>query len=104
MFDGEKATYEILFDIASYRSWFSPNIYDKKHKFLIKALKYAISDLTEKQKEYVSLWMDGMSMKEVAEYCGVDKSTVSRTITRAKRKLKKTLKPIVEWNEIFCQF
>lgn len=104
MFDGEKARYEILFDIASYRNWIHQNIPDKKHKFLIKALRYAMADLTEKQKEYILLWMEGMNMREVAEYCGVEKSTVSRTISRGKKRLEKILRPIIEWNEIFCQF
>lgn len=51
------------------------------------------SDLTKKQKSYIMLYYrDGVSETEIARRMGVNKSTVSRTINRAKQRLLKSLK------------
>lgn len=48
--------------------------------------------LTEKQRHYLTLYYeDGLSMTEIAVHCGIDKSTVSRGITRAVKALKKSV-------------
>lgn len=104
MFEVEKAPYEISFDRQSYKNWLHSDAGDKKYKFLKKALIWALGELPPKEKQYILLWMEGMTMTEVARTCGVDKSTVSRTIKRGRIKLKKMLTPIVEWNTIFCDF
>lgn len=44
--------------------------------------------LTEKQMAYLRLWSTGESMDSVALHFGVSKSTVSRTITRAKNRMQ----------------
>ena len=36
--------------------------------------------LTKKQRQYLSLYLSGYNMIEIAEMCSVNKSTVSRTI------------------------
>ena len=38
--------------------------------------------LTKKQRQYLSLYLSGYNMIEIAEMCSVNKSTVSRTIGR----------------------
>lgn len=50
-------------------------------------------DLTPRQVELVSKYFfEHMTMDEIAKELGISKSTVSRTISRAKNNLKKCLK------------
>lgn len=58
-----------------------------------KALRALLEkDLTKKQKCYIILYYrDGLTVKEIAEKYGVDKSTVSRTINRGRQRLTGTL-------------
>lgn len=104
MFEEQKTGKEIRLDEMAFDQWIHPEQTDKKHMFLKRAIAKEIKNLTEKQREYVLLWAAGNKMVEIAKMCGVDKSTVSRTIKRAKNNLKKPLKLIVEWNEIFTDF
>ena len=49
-------------------------------------------DLTEKQAEAVHLYYDlGLSIPQIAQERGVHKSTVSRTLARARERLKRYL-------------
>ena len=50
------------------------------------------SELTEKQRQYVVAYYGGMKMDAIAKAVGVNKSTVSRTILRAHRRLRHVLK------------
>ena len=44
--------------------------------------------LTKKQKCYIMLYYrDGLTMEQIAKRCGVNKSTVSRTVNAARRKV-----------------
>ncbi|MBR6338169.1 MAG: helix-turn-helix domain-containing protein [Ruminococcus sp.] len=53
--------------------------------------------LTKTQKCYIMLYYrDGLTMAEIAERCNVNKSTVSRTIAAARRKVDKRLKRFME--------
>ncbi|MDD5937531.1 MAG: sigma-70 family RNA polymerase sigma factor [Clostridiales bacterium] len=50
-------------------------------------------DITEKQRRYLLLYYgDGMKMEEIGKRCGVDKSTVSRTIKRGELRLRRCLR------------
>lgn len=50
-------------------------------------------ELTERQREILSLYYDqGMTMPQIAEHLGVNRSTVSRTLRRAKDKLLRFLR------------
>lgn len=52
--------------------------------------------LSEKQQEYLrNYYFDGMSMRQSAEIHGVCISTVSRTISRAERRIRAALKYVV---------
>lgn len=44
--------------------------------------------LTPRQREMIKLYLDGQSGKEIAALLGVNKSTVSRSIAKAKKKLR----------------
>lgn len=65
-----------------------------KHMAMKKALYYVINnDLTKTQKSYIILYYKhGMKICEIAEQYGVNRSTVSRTISRAKNKIFNILK------------
>ncbi|MFI3254434.1 MAG: sigma-70 family RNA polymerase sigma factor [Eubacteriales bacterium] len=60
---------------------------------LSKILNKAIEEyLTEKQKDYLKLYYyEGLKQCEIAKIYGVEKSTVSRVIANAKRKIKKVV-------------
>lgn len=60
------------------------NLKKAKHA-LIQVIKY---DLTERQKEVITLYYyKEMKMSEIADILGLNVSTVSRTIRRAKKKI-----------------
>jgi len=48
--------------------------------------------LTKKQKCYIMYYYrDGLTMEEIAKRCGVNRSTVSRTVAAARRKIEQRL-------------
>lgn len=65
-----------------------------KHKAMKRALYFVINnDLTKTQKSYIILYYkQEMKISEIAEKYGVNRSTVSRTIKRAKEKIFNILK------------
>ena len=57
---------------------------------LIRALQ---EDVTPRQRQTLLLcYSDGLNMREIGERLGVDKSTVSRTIKRGERRLRRCLR------------
>ena len=57
---------------------------------LIRALR---EDVTEHQRQMLLLYYaEGLNMREIGERLGVDKSTVSRTIKRGERRLRRCLR------------
>ena len=57
---------------------------------LIRALQ---EDVTPRQRQTLLLYYsDGLNMREIGERLGVDKSTVSRTINRGERRLRRCLR------------
>lgn len=61
---------------------------------LIKNLRRAMeSELTPRQHQIMQLYfMEGAKISEIAKALGVNKSTVSRTLTRGKSRLQRCLK------------
>jgi RNA polymerase sigma factor (sigma-70 family) len=52
--------------------------------------------LSPKQYQYVQMYyVDGLKMTEIAERMNVNKSTVSRTISRAKQRLQHKISPLI---------
>ncbi len=64
----------------------------------IRVVKLALRDIlreeiSQKQKEYLALYYyDGLLMREIAERCGVNISTVSRTVSRARKNIISKMK------------
>lgn len=58
-------------------------------RFKLKVLHNILDNgLTKKQKCYIMLYYrDGLTMQEIADCMGVNRSTVSRTVTAARKKL-----------------
>lgn len=52
-----------------------------------------LQELTPRQRQFLALYYDeGMGMAQIAAATGVNCSTVSRTIARAKRRLQRSLR------------
>ena len=50
-------------------------------------------DVTPRQREYMTLYyIQGMTIEDVAQACGVNKSTVSRTLKRGRQRLYRCLR------------
>ena len=50
-------------------------------------------DVTQRQREYMVLYYgQGMSMEAIARQCGVNKSTISRTLKRGRQRLYRCLR------------
>lgn len=55
--------------------------------------KARAQELTQRQQEMLTLYYDqGMNMPQIAEFLQVNRSTVSRTIRRAKQRLYRVLR------------
>ena len=77
--------YEIHLEKVMFDTWLKEsgetNEADIEH--LQNCVHLAIKEcLTKKQGQYLSLYLSGYNMIEIAEMCSVNKSTVSRTIGR----------------------
>lgn len=97
----EKQTqYDIAIKMASYNKWLLSGAPDMRHSYLIMALKRSIEkDLTEKQRDYLLLYMKGVKQKEISLIYGVNQSTVTRTLSRAKKRIYRSLAPVAEFFE-----
>ena len=83
---------QLTMDRGQYMDWLAADRDDEMHEAhqtYIDAVKNSAAVLTERQKEIFDLWQDGMNVTQLAERFGVDKSTVSRTLTRAKARMKR---------------
>ena len=78
-------------DRARYREWLAAERDDEvraARRTCVDALGSSAVVLTERQREVFDLWQEGMRLKEIAARLGVDESTVSRTLTRGKKRLR----------------
>jgi RNA polymerase sigma-70 factor (ECF subfamily) len=66
----------------------------REHSRLRANLSRAITEeLTERQMQLITMYyIDGMSMKEIAKALSVNVSTVSRTLSRGRSRLRRCLK------------
>lgn len=91
----------VPFDIAcakaiSKQNFSSDAPSDEKYEreLVRKAIRYVVNqELTPKQRQYVVMYYgERLSMPQIAERCGVSKSTVSRTVLRARKNIAERLK------------
>ena len=66
----------------------------EKHRIMLKILRKVISEeLTERQREVITLYyFDRANIPQIAEILGVNRSTVSRTISRGSRNIMEKMK------------
>lgn len=66
---------------------------------LKRALKYVVeNEISERQREMILLYYyRGMNMPEIARHLGLNKSTVSRTLSRARYNIMTRLKWLTEY-------
>lgn len=62
---------------------------DDYHAEMKKAAAEAAKVLTEQQAFYYARWADGISITDIASSTGVDKTTVYRTLSRAKQRIRR---------------
>ena len=79
-------------DAAAYQTWTRAVREDEAerdaHSVYVETMKDSADVLTQRQQEMLDAWQDGTSVTKLAERFGVDKSTVSRTISRCKARLR----------------
>ncbi len=93
-----------------FNAWFISELYGKpadNHQQLVivqKALRRAIAeDLTARQREVLLLhYFENVPQTEIASRLGIHKSSVSRTIKRAKQRLEKSLHFYVDYLHCGC--
>ena len=83
-------------DIASLQLWQQGQQEDNRQQIrrLLVNLPLAVEEeLTPRQREMVFLYYDrGLKMSQIAQKLGVNRSTVSRTVKRAKQRLYRCLR------------
>lgn len=89
---------ELKRDRQTYKNWFqeltSSGTNEQELEHLKKVVILAIEELlTETQRaQFLAYYVDGMAMADIAGRYGIDKSSVSRTIKRARVRLQRVLK------------
>lgn len=85
-------------DRQAYADWFrtqfsaddEENAVQNLAKMIHAAIQY---ELTDPQRTYfTAYYLDGLTMEEIGEIHGVNKSTVSRTVKRARDRIERVLK------------
>ena len=82
---------QLTMDRGQYMDWLATDRDDEMHEAhqtYIDTVKSSAAVLTDRQKELFDLWQDGMNVTQLAEHFGIDKSTVSRTLTRGKARMR----------------
>lgn len=77
-------------DAAAYQNWLEhPQNDNPDHVRVLKALKMALDqELSDCQRRYVTAYyVEGLTVTQVAERYHITRATVSRTLTRARRRL-----------------
>ena len=82
-----------MVDLAVYSELMAQDNKDQINR-LKRNLTHALrQDITQRQREYMMLYYGkSMSMEAIAQQCGVNKSTVSRTLKRGRQRLYRCLR------------
>ena len=67
---------------------------DRLHSVAVRALREIVKEeLSERQKQFIVLYYyENKTMAEIADICGVNVSTVSRTLRRARKNITDRMK------------
>ncbi|MBE6838812.1 MAG: sigma-70 family RNA polymerase sigma factor [Ruminococcus sp.] len=90
-------------DVELLRMFNSPSNDDRLRRIAKLALVDIIkSELSEKQRKYIILYYyKGLKIDEIAKQSGVNKSTVSRTLSRARANIARRMKYYIEFGNRF---
>lgn len=82
-----------MVDLAVYTELMAQDNKEQMNR-LKRNLTHALrQDITQRQREYMMLYYGkSMSMEAIAQQCGVNKSTVSRTLKRGRQRLYRCLR------------
>lgn len=85
---------------AAYCDFFSEETNSAKIRSAVSLLSTVIAcELTQRQKECVSLYYySGLTMAEIASRLGINKSSVSRAISRARARIERSMKYAMQMN------
>lgn len=97
MFERPRSPAEYAQDRVAFTQWLNAandTGPDKGRSHALQMMGMALrEELTGTQRAYLTAYyVDGLTMREIGERHGVDKSTVSRAIKRAESRIKKVLK------------
>ena len=96
MFEKEKAPYEIKQDRAAFLQWLhaANDVPGRERSYALSLMGRALrEELSEKQLTYITAYyVDGLTMFEIAEKYGVERSTVSRTRKRGRDRIAKVVR------------
>lgn len=92
----KKSAYEIESDKAQLSAWLTADTdrQDAEYEQMKRTIAMAIrEELTQKQREYLTMYyVEKLTMEEIADSCGVNKSSVCRTINRAENRIAKVMR------------
>lgn len=85
-------------DKAAYEYWFrkrfgatdDEDYLRKTSKLIAKAVEHELTDI--QRTYFCKYYFEGLTMREIAQERGVDKATVSRTVARARNRIKRVVK------------
>ena len=85
-------------DRQAYAEWFrakfsaddEENAAQNLSKMIYAAIRYELTDL--QRAYFTSYYLEGLTMEEIGETYGVNKSTVSRTVKRSRNRIERVLK------------
>ncbi len=82
-----------MVDLAVYTELMAQDNKDQINRLKRNLTRALRQDITERQREYMMLYYGrNMSMEAIAQQCGVNKSTVSRTLKRGRQRLYRCLR------------
>ncbi len=82
-----------MVDLAVYTELMAQDNKDQINRLKRNLTRALRQDITERQREYMVLYYGrNMSMEAIAQQCGVNKSTVSRTLKRGRQRLYRCLR------------
>lgn len=73
---------------------------DESHRAMLQAVTRGLEVLTPRQREALTLYQSGVKMAEIASSLGVNQSTVSRTVGRAKKTLREEAERALKEQEL----
>lgn len=93
MLSSERTAADVLFGEVAKKQYYEGELDDRARKIRRALLSVVNNELTNRQKCYIILYYrDGLTQQQIADKLGVCRSTVSKTILRAQKRIFMYLK------------